>query len=463
MDAGPEAGQFLKRICGNYNYYSRWASGRAAASGRPVNDVQTDLDATLGFLRDCRSLDLATILLKAVHDALSKTNQSTPGFARQLNEFAARLADERGYRGFCRSLRIEWLLQIGDQSSEARALELLRDDFADALSAGVVPEVLSDVHTAFVRHFKTENGQPCDPWCDILMASASELIQKKQPIAAIELARRCIAVNEQDLVAKILDRVMKDQVAADPFELNLSVLKCAKEAGFWERAAAAVRQVLQHEQGKNIPRFWRDAAEISLHRQKFEDSVNELERASELEFASLPKSVNLQAFRQSYEELFTRFEERTEQLLQAGAAEKASFARQIQRAAGRWRSIDTNDTICCHRTAKMMTKLGLATAAWSYWTTPLANSPDQSAAWIDFAVAMNSEQRFNIADKAWSTAFQCESTNPDILLQHAQFLRSTNQTQRSREILTRITTSTWQPRFEGVKNQAQLILNGEAH
>ena len=75
---------------------------------------------------------------------------------------------------------------------------------------------------------------------------------------------------------------------------------------------------------------------------------------------------------------------------------------------------------------------------------------------------MQSQQRPIIADHAWSTAFACEPTNPEILVQHAQFLRSTRQAARADELLSKVINSEWQPRFESTKQQARTLLNGGA-
>ena len=190
--------------------------------------------------------------------------------------------------------------------------------------------------------------------------------------------------------------------------------------------------MLSEAKSQSDSALWRDAANIALQQQKFGKWIEFLEKAYELEFAALPKTVNLETFRQDYDSLFRQLEQRTEQLVEARLEDKESLSRIIQRAATRWREIDSDDTSACHRTARMLTKLGQATAAWNYWTTPLSRKPpDQSTAWTTFASAMDAEHRFNVADKAWTTAFACEPTNPEILLQHAQFLRKTKQEVRA--------------------------------
>ncbi len=288
--------------------------------------------------------------------------------------------------------------------------------------------------------------------------AALKLAEKKRPHTLIALARACFSLSEPALAAEIFQLAIKDQDLAAHPRLNLAALAYAKEAGNWEQAEVCVRHALANEKLQQVSQLWRDAANIAHHLKKFHDWIDSLDRAYELEFAALPKTVNLEAFRQDYDALFTALDERAQQLAGTNLFTRIQFALTVQRAATRWRDIDVDDTAACHRTARMLTKLGLAPAAWNYWTTPLAETPDQSSVWLTFASAMNSDQRFVIADRAWATAFDCEPTNPEILLQHAQFLRTTGQEHRARELLTKIINSNWQPRFEGTKNQARTLL-----
>ena len=110
LDAGDAASPFLKRVCSAYNHYVRWATDRAAARERPAADIERDLNATLLFIRDCRSLDLAAKLLSTVELGLKRTARMNATFARQLHDATAAMAEERGIPAFGRSARIEWLL-----------------------------------------------------------------------------------------------------------------------------------------------------------------------------------------------------------------------------------------------------------------------------------------------------------------------------------------------------------------
>ena len=488
LDAGDNASLFLKRICGAYNHYDRWATHKVVTRERSEAEIERDLAETLRYVRDCHSLDLALRLLSTIEDALKQLERMNSTFARQLNAAAAAIATDRDIPAFARQSRIEWLLLVGDDESLASAKELFRSHLAESISEGTVqrgagfqpdipfalqvrrleayatwtvPALRSEIRAAFAKQFKTPEGQSCGAWADLVKEAAQTLSTRNQPLALIVIARQCVALSEAALAAEIFQMGIKDQNLAVKPQLNLAALQYAKEASDWGLAEACVQRVLSDANSQSDSSLWRDAANIARQRLKFRESIEFLEKAYELEFAALPKTVNLETFRQEYQSLFEQLEQRSEQLAEASREDQEAFSRIVQRAAARWREIDSDDTSACHRTARILTKLGQATAAWNYWTTPLSEAPDLSSVWTTFATAMDAEHRFNIADKAWSTAFACEPTNPEILLQHSQFLRNTKQEARAQTMLTSITSGNWQPRFDGTKAKAQTLLTGQ--
>ena len=461
LDAGEHAPLFLKRICEAGNYHERWAVQTDLTRDRSLAEIEQDLTQALTYVRECRSLELALRLLSTIQSGLKQHNRLLPNFAVQLNATATAIAIERDIPAFARQSRIEWLLLISDDNSLASAKDLFREGLTESIEQGVVPVLHTEVRTAFCQRLKTPDGQSCGAWADLVRDAARNLATRNQALALVAVARRCVALGESTLGAEVVQMGIKDQNLAVKLQLNLAAMEYAKEAQDWVLAEACVQRALSDPQSKPDSTLWRDAARIAHNRQKFHDWIENLEKAYELEFAALPKTVDLEKFRQDYDSLFKQLEQRTDQLVDANREDQDAFSKVIQRAATRWREIDSDDTSVCHRAAKMLTKLGQASAAWNYWTTPLAESPDQSSAWTAFATAMDGEHRFNIADKSWSTAFACEPTNPEILLQHAQFLRNTKQEVRARALLTTITTSNWQPRFEPTKAQAQAMLTGQ--
>jgi ferric-dicitrate binding protein FerR (iron transport regulator) len=452
------ASPFLRRLIATYNVQFHWSGTQVATRVQTMEETDKDVDAGLLVVHDCRSVEVAAKLLSMISHGLTQSNRMTARLARKLNATAAAVADEHGLPAFARTARIDWLLTAGDDASVDQAKKLFQAQLVDAVEVGAVPDLGGTTRGAFVRHFKTPDGQPCQAWGELVDGAARKLAEKKQPRKLIALARGCVAMGEPVLAAGIFKLAVQDQDLASNQPLNLAALAYAKEAGDWELAEACVGRALADANLQQIPQLWRDAANAEHHLRKFKEWIESLDRAYEIEFVALPKRVNLEAFRRDYDSLFTQLEERAEQLADDNLLARLSFARVVQRAATRWRDIDVNDTAACHRTAKILTKLGFATAAWNYWTTPLAETPDQPGVWLSFASAMQSQQRSADADRAWTIAFDCEPTNPDILLMHSQFLQSTGQEEKARELLAKIINGTWQPRFENTKQQARMLL-----
>ena len=449
---------FLNRCSLAYLHYSKWATDRAAAAGRTDEDVERDLQDMLTFVRECRSLSLAYNLMMTAEASLKRNNRLTHRSARLLNDVSASLAAARDIPSFCRTSRIGWLMMIADEASVRQAGDLFKEFLLNGIQTDQAPDLTAEVRDAFVKHYQTAAGQTCGPWADLIRAVVNSSEAKDHPVVLMEVARRCVRLKELGLGAEVYQLVVTGRDLSAESQLNITVLEYAKEAENWELAEACIQRAFADARLQGVSSVWRDAATISHHLKRDDEWIQRLEKAYEIEFAELPAMVNLETFRQSYEALFNQLEERAGQVADAPPATKLELARTVQRAANRWRQIDDNDTSACHRAARILGKLGLASVAWDYWTAPLAEAPDQSSAWVIFANVMNGEHRFVVADQAWSTAFECEPTNPDILLQHAQFLRVTNQEQRARELLTKITSDNWQPRFEPTKAQAQTML-----
>ena len=223
LDAGENASDFLKRICGAYNHYDRWATHKAVTAERSEAEIEQELEKGLLYVRNCRSLDLAVRLLSTIQDALKQVGRMSPTLARQLNAAVAAIATDRDIPAFARQSRIEWLLLAGDDESVASAKELFRSHLADAIPEGAVqrgagfqpvipfsrqlrrleaytmwtvPALQSEIRAAFCKQFKTPDGQSCGPWADLVKEATQTLAARKQLLALIAIARRCFALSE---------------------------------------------------------------------------------------------------------------------------------------------------------------------------------------------------------------------------------------------------------------------------
>jgi len=116
----------------------------------------------------------------------------------------------------------------------------------------------------------------------------------------------------------------------------------------------------------------------------------------------------------------------------------------------------------CHAAARILEILGEQELAWDYWTTPLAASPNDSSAWMALGRSLRDRSRIRDADRAFSEAFVCEQTNPDILIERADMLLLDGQREAAMRLYGQISDGTWQPRFNGTKSRATAVVNGAA-
>ena len=79
--------------------------------------------------------------------------------------------------------------------------------------------------------------------------------------------------------------------------------------------------------------------------------------------------------------------------------------------------------------------------AWDDLTTPLAENSGETAPSIALARSLGGEKQIDLADRAWATAFQVKSTNPEIRLEHAQLLQGKVRPQSATALLKRVTDS----------------------
>ncbi len=83
--------------------------------------------------------------------------------------------------------------------------------------------------------------------------------------------------------------------------------------------------------------------------------------------------------------------------------------------------------------------------------------PNEAAPWVDLAETLIGERQFELADRAYATAFEAEPTNAQILWDHAQLLEQWSHSTDAQKLYSQIATGAWQPRFDRLKREAQRI------
>ncbi len=79
-------------------------------------------------------------------------------------------------------------------------------------------------------------------------------------------------------------------------------------------------------------------------------------------------------------------------------------------------------------------------------------------AWLELARSQASERRFELADRAYRSAFAAESTNAQILWDQASMWDRANQPRRARALYDQLAHGRWQDRFQSLQQRAQRLL-----
>ena len=442
------ASPFLKQLVDTHNLFALWSSGRATQD-RTEAQVNKELNRAIELIRNCRSRQLAWLLLNVVHKSIDETFSKKKLHLRLAKE-AASFETEPGLFGPARYARVLWLISAG-KSAEARGLY---SSFRhDATTDGFTPAVSDEIRSAF----KAASGDSKE-WSRVILASAEPLVEQKRSFELLQLALQCAVIAEHDTALQLLEKGIAGVRLKERPDLLVVGLQCLITTDDWDRAEDFARQLINYGNAKENSALWRTASQIATALGNDDESLRRLEQAMRLEFSSLPDTVNVESLRADYNKLFDRFTTFADETIAKREPFSKDFVERVTQAADAWRSIDPDPTIACQRAARLLQLVGIYDDAWDYWTTPLVNTAGSSAAWRSLASALAETNQIHRASQAWAEAFAAEPTNPELLWNHATLLREHNQPERAKKLLTQIMNGEWQPRFANYKSKARSLL-----
>lgn len=185
-----------------------------------------------------------------------------------------------------------------------------------------------------------------------------------------------------------------------------------------------------------------------------------LEKTLEAEFRHRPEVIDLKTVREEYGKLLGHYEKLAEAMLTLKLRPSQDFLTNVVRAADRWRALDPESAGACNTAASILQRLGDKELAWDYLTTPVAHQPAESGPWADIAQNLARKNVLDLADRAYQAAFEAEPTNAQLLWDRAALLRQAGKAVESQRLFRQLAESDWQPRFQGLRNQARQQLTG---
>ncbi len=435
-------GSFLNRMATSRNLYVRWSTD-AATKDLTQGQVQADVERAIQFVSTTRNDDIAWLILTTMKPQLATPEQQTM-FAN-----AARRFEQHPRLGqLARRQRMETLFAALNYEG---GFSLFSEWLNANLTHGIVPPIGAELYRASsVAHGQSKLDE-------LMMKQARQLANAKMlmtlnllSVQMRELGNSKVAEQMMTLLLESLNTEQRPEVSL----VAIEQLRRMKDA----RADKLLEQVMVLPGAEQMPGLWRFASKLAEETDRKRLSAERLERALQMEFATRPATINIETVRKDYTELLAKYDELITAAATLEIAPPVELAASIIQAADQWRTLDDDDTAACQTAARLLAKLKKQDLAWDYLITPLAENSGESAPWIAMARNLSNETQADLADIAWTRAFEFETTNPEILFEHATMLHTAHRPESARTLLTRIVDQSWQPRFSKTIEQARQLL-----
>jgi Vault protein inter-alpha-trypsin domain/FecR protein len=433
---------FLHQLVTGRNLYLRWKSGRAV-NDRTESQIDVELDQALAFASACRTARFGWTLLSAMQPQLDSN-----AFRIRFATVAQRYESSPMLAGLVRTVRIQTLFAAGE-TAEAR--KLFRQWHRWMLSQGVVPAIDAEVYAAFVA----DDGEA--EWADMIAATTDELVDQSRFVSALMISSQMRELGETELANHTLEKILAVlSVKANPYAslLLIDQLKQLQDP----RSETLFSEAIELPMLADVAAIWRYSSEIADATNHKGEALRRLEKAVQLEFETRPAVINIETVNADYTELMNRYDQLVDAVNLVETTVPDDLALRIIRATDQWRSLVDDDTTPCRLASDVLVKLNLTEIAWDYLTTPLADNSGESGPWKSLAESLVKNDSIDLADMAWTRAFEFEQTNPEILLSHARMLQQHGQRQKARRLVQKVVGGKWQPRFSKTVDQARQLL-----
>ena len=273
------------------------------------------------------------------------------------------------------------------------------------------------------------------------------------------LAAHLRTIGDAKAAEKVLSTVAAGIVPESEPGLALAAAEQLRQLSRFEDACRIVDEGLRIDVYVRSSQLWRYASALDDEAGHNSRSLARLEKAMSIDFEDRPDVINLAIIRADYEGLLNRYKQVIEASKTLDIAVPDGLKQKVMAAADQWRMLDDDDTKACQLAADILMSVGENDKAWAYLTTPVAVDANSSASWLNLARVLVSNGEASRADEAFDRSFEYEQTNPQILLEHAQWLTSRGESRKSLKLLKQISENKWQPRFEATQQQASQVLN----
>lgn len=433
---------FLRRLAAFRDLVTLWGTGQVGTVG--TLEFQANTDRTLRDLEECPELVWAW----AVLDAVQGSGRSTT----QIHEALARVQKDLGEEmGLVYSGRYQHASGLMDAGKKAEARQLFLALYEEAFQAGLIPPIDGAFRAALNEH----NPEGGNPFTDFLREKHARLLKDRRPLAALVLTWQTYQMGERAVAGEFFLAALDSVPKENKNLFRLAGLEVLWHTGQHAYADTVLQMVLEDRVLGKQPFVWRVAAHFAQQRGLLAKAAAATEKAQDLEFLELPEVINLEAVRQDYRGLLSKYHQLAGAYNLTDTAAPKELVARVVKVADRWRSLDPDNMDVPEIAARTLQLLGAKELAWDYLTTPIGMKPGEAEPWVRLAGTLKEEAAFELADRAYAAAFKADPTDAQILWDRAQNLQTMGLMDRARELYRQIADGDWLPRHRGLKDQAK--------
>jgi tetratricopeptide (TPR) repeat protein len=433
---------YLQHLAVTHALYQRWQNPNT--SSETAEKRKAERERALDYVRRNKGNVFGWALLGLVQDATSdKDRDAHRAFAEAWPLFVDVPVLEHAAR--YETARCLWK---SGQREEARKRfrELYEKTFAD----GGSPAIDHDFRSALVG-----DGKETDLWSELIRKTASRLIEKKNRPAVLTLAWQCQQLDDEPLANHLLAAALDGATDKERPWLMLAAVEFHAQNGRLEQAERTLQKLLDDPKLSAQGGLWRIAYQLAERRENKARALECLERALDAEYRKLPEVINLKAVREDYAKLLEHYQNQADALVSLKLTPPADFLAKSVRAADRWRALDSDGEKACEAAGRILQALGERELVWDYLTTPVGQHPNESGPWLSLAHTLGRRGELDLADRAYTAAFDSEPTNAQILWDRATNLRQAGKLTEAKKVYRQLAEGKWQPRFTWLQTQAR--------
>jgi tetratricopeptide (TPR) repeat protein len=433
---------YLQHLAVSHALFQRWQKPKT--TGETAEKRKAERERALDYVRRNKGNVFGWALLGLVQDATSdKDRDAQRAFAEAWPLFES-------VPGLEHAARYETARSLWKSGQREEGRKRFRELYEKTFADGGLPAIDADFRAALLG-----DGKEPDMWSELLRRTAGRLIAKKDRPTVLTLAWQCQQLDDEPLANHLLATALDGATDKERPWLMLTAVEFHAQNGQLEQAERTLQKLLDDPKLSVQGGLWRIAYQLAERRENKARALECLERALDAEYRKLPEVINIKAVREDYGKLLEHYQNQADALVSLKLAPPADFLAKTVRAADRWRALDSDGEKACEAAGHVLRTLGERELVWDYLTTPVGLHPNESGPWLSLANTLGRRGALDLADRAYTAAFDAEPTNAQILWDRATNLRQAGKLTEAKKVLRQLAEGKWQPRFTWLQTQAK--------